>query len=87
MDLLLYFDEIIRILDEFIGELADVHQAILVYADVHEGAKISDIGDDPQQFHSRLQVVYFVDLVGKGDGLEAIAGIAPGPSDFVDDIS
>ena len=86
MDLLLYFDDIIRILDEFIGELADVHQAILVYADVDEGAKIGDIGDDSRHFHARLQVVYFVDLVGKGEGLEAIARIAPGPSDFGDDI-
>ena len=36
---LLHLDHLGGVLDEAVGELADVHQAVLVHADVHEGAE------------------------------------------------
>ena len=39
-------DHLGRILDEAVGQLADVDQAVLVHADVHEGAEGGHVGDD-----------------------------------------
>ena len=39
-------DDLARILDEAIGELRDVDEAVLVHADVDERAEVGDVGDD-----------------------------------------
>ena len=40
------FDDVAGILDEAIGELRDVHEAVLVHADVDERAEVGDVRDD-----------------------------------------
>ena len=35
-----------RILNKAVGELRDVHQPILVHADVYKGSEVGDVRDD-----------------------------------------
>jgi hypothetical protein len=43
-----------RVLDEFVGDCRDVHQAVLMHADIDEGAEVGDVGDDAFEDHARL---------------------------------
>ena len=43
--------------DEAVGQLADMHEAVLMYADVYKRAEIGDIGDDSGKRHPWLQVL------------------------------
>ena len=38
------FHHLMRILDETVGELADMHQPVLMHADVDKGAEFGDVG-------------------------------------------
>src|SRR5216683_6536595 len=66
----------VGVLDETIGQLADVHQAILVHADVDERAEGGDVGDDARHFHARPQVVERVDAFAEAEDLEGRARVA-----------
>jgi hypothetical protein len=46
LDDLACFDGLGRLLDETVGELADVDQTVLMHADVDEGSELGDVGDD-----------------------------------------
>ena len=48
------FDGFGGVLDEAVGELADVDQAVLVDADVDEGSELGDVGDDAFEDHAGL---------------------------------
>src|SRR5690606_17591947 len=52
-----------RVLDEAIRQLGDVHQPVLMHADIDEGAERSDVGDDPFELHPGLQVRDFLDAL------------------------
>src|SRR5262249_48704201 len=45
-----------RIAHEAIRELRDVHETVLVHAEVDEGAEAGHVGDDARTDHARLQV-------------------------------
>ena len=45
LDDLAGFHHLARILDEAVRQRRDVHQAVLVHADVDEGAEVGDVGD------------------------------------------
>ncbi len=78
MDFLAGLHDLGGVFDEGVGELADVDEAVLVHADVHEGAEGGDVGDDAGELHAWAQVLGFVDGRVEGEGLELGAGIAAG---------
>ena len=43
-----------RVLDKAVGQLGDVHEAVLVYAHVDEGAKIHDVAHRAFELHAGL---------------------------------
>ena len=43
-----------RVLDEFIGKLGDVHEAVLVNANVNEGAEVDHVSDSSRKDLSLL---------------------------------
>ena len=61
-----------------VGHLGDMHQPILVHADIDEGAKRRDIGHSALQPHARFQVGDFGHPLGKAGGLEGRARVAAG---------
>ena len=48
-------DRRLRFFDEFVGELRDVHQAILVGADIDKGPEFREVGDDALDLHADLE--------------------------------
>src|SRR5262249_39570324 len=65
LDLVAYFHHFIRILHETIRELAHMDEAVLVHADVDEGAERGDIGHDALELHSGLEVLHRADVVAE----------------------
>ena len=64
-----------------VGQVADMHQAVLVDADVDKGAEGGDVGHHPLQDHPLLQVGDLADIVAEGCGLETgCAGRGPASS-------
>ena len=87
VDVLADFDDFAGVFDEVVGELADVDEAVLVDADVDEGAEGGDVGDDAGEFHADLEVGGFFDIFGEGEGGELLAGVAARFGEFGEDIA
>ena len=71
-------DHIRRVLDEFVGQLRDVHQPALLDADVHKSAEVGDVVDDTRHHHADLQVfdrLYFGELERSGGAARVQAGL------------
>ena len=51
-DLLLHLDDVGWVLNELVGQFADVDQAILVHTDVHKGPELGNVGDKAGQGHA-----------------------------------
>ncbi|ASC71627.1 hypothetical protein XM38_025800 [Halomicronema hongdechloris C2206] len=47
VDHLAHLDNGLGIFDEVVRQLGDMNQAILMDADIHEGAEVSDVGNHP----------------------------------------
>ena len=75
-----------RVLDEAVGQLGDVHEPVLVHADVDEGAERRDVGDDAFELHAGLQVRDLLDALLEGGGLELGARIAAGLLQLGEDV-
>ena len=75
-------DRVVRIFDEASGEFADVHQAILVNADIDEGAESSDVGDDAFERHAGGEIRYLSDGGLELRSNELCARIAAGLAEF-----
>ncbi len=80
------FHHLMRILDETIGKLGDVDQAILMHADIDEGAEGGDIGDGAFERHADLEIGDLLYAFGKGRGLEGRARVAAGLFEFGEDV-
>ena len=65
-----------RVADEFVGQLADVHQPVLMHTNIHERAEGRDIGHSPFQHHAGAQVGYGLHAIGKGRSAEFGARVA-----------
>ena len=63
-----------------------MHQAVLVHADVDEGAEVGDVGDDALELHARLQIGQGLDAVAEAGGPELGAGIAAGLFQLAQDV-
>ena len=48
-----------------LGHLGDVDEAVLVDAQINEGAKLSNVGDDAVELHAFAQVLDVVDVLVK----------------------
>ena len=69
-------------LDEAVGHAGDVNQAVLMHADVHEGAEVNDVAHGAGEFHAGLQILH-VQHVGAQNGLgQLVAGVAAGLLQF-----
>ena len=66
------------------AHLRGVDKAILVQAYVHESAEGSQVGDYAGHFLSDLQVVDFVDMLGKGELLDLGTRVAAGLGEFLE---
>ena len=52
-NLLVQMHHLVRIFDVVVRHLADVDEAVLMYADVNESAESGDVGDDAVEGHAR----------------------------------
>ncbi|MCY1434588.1 hypothetical protein D9M71_506520 [compost metagenome] len=75
-----------RVLDELLRQRRDVHQAVLVHADVDEGTEVGDVGHHAFEDHARFQVLEVFDAVLEGGGLELGAWVAAGLVQFLQDV-
>ncbi len=63
--LLLNLHDFCGIFHKPVRHLADMNEAVLMYADVHKRAECGDICNDSGEFHSMSKVFYFFDAVSK----------------------
>ena len=85
-DLIAGVDDFARVFDEFITELRDVDEAVLVNADVHKCAEVGDVGDQPRTSQARRQVFEVVNVFAEGEGLKLFARVAARLFEFRDDV-
>ena len=52
-----------RVGDTTIRHLGDMHQSVLMNADVDEGSEVGDIGDDARQYHSLFEIINGSDVL------------------------
>ena len=69
-------DDFVRVFDEFIRQRGNVDEAVLVHADVDEGAKGGDVGHDAFEDHVGLQVGERLDAFL--EGVEKLDDLHPG---------
>ena len=75
---LAHLDHIARFLDVAVRQFADVHQPILMNADIDEGSELGHVGDDAFERHARLQVPDLLHVVLKAGREEFVARVASG---------
>ena len=80
------FTTVARVLDERLRHRRDVHEAVLVHADVDEGAEGRDIGHHAFQHHAGLEVLERFDAVLEHGGLEGRARVAAGLLQLAQDV-
>jgi hypothetical protein len=80
------FDDLGRIFHELIGQARDVDEAVLVHADVDEGAEGRDIGDSAFEDHADLEIGEGAHVVAELGALEALARIAAGLEQLGEDV-
>jgi hypothetical protein len=79
-------DHLVRVLDEAVGELGHMHEAVLMHTDVDEGAEGGDVRHRALQEHADLEVLDVIDAVGKGRGPEFRTRVAAGFFQFSKDV-
>jgi hypothetical protein len=55
---------------EAVAHLADVDEAVLMHADVHEGSERGGVRDDAGKLLAGLEVFHFLDALGEAERLE-----------------
>ena len=69
--MLVQVDHLIGVVHTTIGHLADMHQAVLMYADVNEGAEGGDIGHNAGQHHALADILEAGDVLVELEHLKA----------------
>ncbi len=64
-----------RVLYKTVGKLADMHQTILVDANIDKGTEGSNIGNNAGQFHAGLEIVHLRHAFLEGEHFELLARI------------
>ena len=62
-------------LDFLATHLGDVDEAVLVDSDVNKCTESGHVRDDSRQFHTRLEVIYLVDVLGETELLGTLAWV------------
>ncbi len=75
-----------RVLDEGFRHRRDVHQAVLVHADIDEGAEGRDVGHRAFEDHAALEVLDLLDAFLEHRGLERRTRIAAGLFQLTQDV-
>lgn len=75
-------DDFRRILYKAMAHFAQVDQAILMDAHIHESTEIRHVGDDALKLHADFQIRWLVHAFLELDGFEFVAGIAAGFPQF-----
>src|SRR5207237_10938273 len=86
LHLLVHVDDLLRILDEAIRELTDVHQSVLMHAYINEGAERRDVRHDARQRHPWLNIRDGLDAFGELKHLEAGAWVSSGLAQLRHDV-
>ena len=86
LDLLARLHDLGGVLDEAVGDLADVHESILVHADIDEGSEGGDVGDDAGEAHAGFEILDLMNSFGEGEDLELLAGIASRAGQLREDV-
>lgn len=86
LDFLSDLDDFRGILDEMVGELADVDESVLVNADIDKSTEGRDIRDDAGEFHSDLEVRRFFDAVLEREQFELFTWVAAWFCEFGKDV-
>ena len=71
------FHHFARVFDVGIGQRGDMHQPILMHADVDKRAKIRDVGNHAFEHHAFAQVFNVLDAIAEGRCFELAAWVAP----------
>ena len=74
------------IFDKGVTELADVDETILMHADVHEGTKGGDVGDDSRQLHADGQILHVIDAFSKVEDFKLLARVTTWLGQLVHDV-
>ena len=79
-------DDFARVVDELVRQLAHMHQAVLVHAQVDEGAELGHVAHRALQDHAFAQVADVVHAVVEARHLEVRARIAAGLFQLAQDV-
>ena len=74
--LLAGFEEVGGIFDKLVADLADMDEAVLMDPYIDEGSEGGDIRHDARELEARLEILHFLDSLGKAEGLELLSRIA-----------
>jgi len=80
-------DHAVRVLDEAMGQRGDVHEAVLVHADIDESPEVRDIGDHALEQHARRQVADRLHALAEDRGPEGRARVAAGLLELAQDVA
>ena len=72
--------------DIFIGNFADMHETVLMHADIDEHAEINHVADRARKFHTRHQIVDIHDIFAELRLGQRVADIPSGFYDLCHDI-
>src|SRR5690606_29986907 len=75
-----------RLLYVPVRQLANVDEAVLVDADVHERSETRHVGHDTLQNHTGLEVGYLLDIVAELRSCELVPRVAPRLAQLFPDI-
>ena len=70
----------------FFTQLANVHQPVLVHADIHKGTEVHHVADGAGQFHAGLQVLHFQHIAAQHRRRQRFARVSPRLLQLGDDI-
>ena len=86
-DLLLALTTSVGFFAVAISKLADMHEAVLMNAYVHEGPKSSDIGHNARQLNAHLEFSIFSIPGAKLKASYPFLGSRPGPGQLIHNVS
>ena len=85
-DLLVQMNYFVRVFDVMVSHLTDMDEAVLVHADVDEGAEGGDVGDDAVEGHPDAQVVDGADVLVELEGFKGLAWVTAGLVQLGEDV-
>ena len=75
-----------RVADEAVADLGNMHQAVLMNAQVHKSAEVDDVAHGAREFHTGLEVLQTHDIAAQQGLGQAVAHVAAGLAQFRNDV-